>query len=494
MPKYLFLVICLLALSLLVSCEQATPIPNPVIGGDLPEIPKPNYLDPSAAIVAEAKLRAAALPASASNLLNNPSFENGQEGWYACSNTENVSLVNDSVEGTQALKVTKGCIYQTLAINTPGQLNLSCMVKAPSSVGWSGMGLNTTTLAVPSQTIAGNVYREYSTSLMINQGESVCISVWLYTDSEIVIDDCALYMGEASLPQGELLLNGGFGGGLEHWSNCANPTSLNVLNGEFQASSGACAYQIINARPGIGYQLTCKAKIQQAGWNTLILSMMNQNWVEIDKAYIPIKATSLKNYILSLNAPSESRHIAVAFYSESGAIFDDCSLKAIPALPVNPQNYLKNADFEAGLAHWQPCGDIDFLNDATKAYNGAQGLLFYAPMNAADCIRQEVPVTETGKSYLLSCQTSSYDPTQEGLSPVFMGVPVSMNLRMFISSDPNVGSGAAGDGFWGRSNYTYQASPGARWGLYVTAPTTLIIELQGTGAFVDGCELIAIVP
>jgi len=503
LSKLILSLLLSIALCVVVSaCQNVTPQEttqnNEVVTHTVPTVPVNDVSkDITQEVLNSAALHTAALADNQANLLTNSGFEQGTEGWYACNDDQNILLTNQSYNDAQALELTRDCFYQSVFITDISTLSVSCYVDVVAAGGWTGLGLsisdeNWQRLAdAPVQTIVGSGYREYGTSLLqesLPTGSTGShATLWLYSDSKVNVDDCALFEGELGIPEENLLNNADFREGQANWSACGDESLITAEANTLITRDGACVYQTVNAREDLTYILTCKGRVTTSDtWNTLILSFLDENWTTIEQANLPVKRNVIREHILSLRAPVNSRYVAVLFYSEGEAIYDKCDLSVDDEGP-EVENLIKNGGFEEGLNHWELCGDIDFVSDSSKAYQGDQAAFFNAPRDSEDCIQQTFYAPEGNKSYIIDCQIATYDSTREGVDAVDDG------LKLLLKTEDGLGSGTAGAPLYRiDSEYEYTSLTGGNWGVYVQEPMDVTFTIIGSGAIVDSCAVVRI--
>ena len=286
-------------------------------------------------------------PTNSENLLVNGDFES-LDSWTACGLGGSLSLSNDAHTGNSAALLSADCFYQSVEVIPSQTLSLSCFAKRTQD-GWTGLGFafsdsNWQELdgAAPTQEIRDSTYREYTTTATAPTNSSY-LTVWAYTDGEVLLDACQLFEGTTPPPSGNLLVNPSFEKDQEGWFNCGNAANIAIVNDAadgdkaLQVSNGGCVYQDLQAIAGEEYTLSCKAKYDNAGWATLILSFLDGNWQSIGSDYKVIQGTNYQEYSISMNAPANAVHAAVTFYSEPSTSYDACSLsvESVPP-PPNP--------------------------------------------------------------------------------------------------------------------------------------------------------------
>jgi len=256
-------------------------------------------------------------PPLENSLLINSGFDTF-EGWSNCGNTNSYYIANS------ALNVTTGaCVYQTVPVTPGATYTLTCTgnTSAPS---WNTFILSA--LDANWQTIQQD-YRPLSTNI---SSQSITITaptgaahmaVGFYSEDFANYTSCILESSGGTPPTNNLV-NSGFDT-FEGWSNCSDPTRYYIANSNLNLTAGACVYQTITASAGRNYTLTCTGNINSAVWSTFILSALDSNWNTISQVYEPLELNSVTKAI-TLNAPTGTAHMAVSFYTEGDAIYQEC--------------------------------------------------------------------------------------------------------------------------------------------------------------------------
>jgi len=235
-------------------------------------------------------------PPIENSLLINSGFDTF-EGWNNCADSNSYYIANS------ALNVTTGaCVYQTVTATPGASYTLTCSgnTSAPS---WNTFILSA--LDTNWQTIQQD-YRPLSTNI---SSQSITITAPSGTANMAVgfySEDFATYTNT-----------------FEGWSNCNDPNSYYIANSNLNLTAGACVYQTITASAGRNYTLTCTGNVSSNIWSTFILSALDSNWNTISQVYKPLELNNLTREI-TLNAPTETAHMAVSFYTEGDAIYQEC--------------------------------------------------------------------------------------------------------------------------------------------------------------------------
>lgn len=260
-------------------------------------------------------------PPSGNSLLTNSGFDTF-EGWSNCGNANSYYIANS------ALNVTAGtCVYQTAQATAGASYTLTCSGRT------SGSSWNTFILSALNsnwQTIQQD-YRPITSS---NSTQSITftapagtahVAVGFYSEGTAAYTSCALDSSGGNPPVADSsLVNSGFDT-FEGWSNCNDPTSYYIANSNLNLTAGACVYQTVQANPFRDYTLSCTGNLNEATWSTFILSALDSNWQTISQVYKPLEFNAATQSI-TLSAPSGTAHMAVSFYTEGSATYQECRI------------------------------------------------------------------------------------------------------------------------------------------------------------------------
>ncbi|MEZ4631987.1 MAG: carbohydrate binding domain-containing protein [Deinococcales bacterium] len=272
--------------------------------------------------------------------LNNPSFENSLTNWNNCGNASNLSIVNDTYDGTKALQVQNGgCVYQEIVISPSQNYTLSCDAKRSlsnwASLQFAYLDANWSILATRQAAVTSQNYQSYYLSHTAPANSKYAI-VLFYSEDSTRYDKCQLSSGNVA-PR-NLLLNAGFESGNDAWFNCADAANLSISSDAnsgtkaMNVKNGGCVYQDVYIEAGMTYKLSCSAKRASTGWASMTLAFSGANWQQLASQNIPITSNSYSPVNITLAAPVGSVHGIAVFYSEDSSFYDDCSLEAQGAL------------------------------------------------------------------------------------------------------------------------------------------------------------------
>jgi len=389
------------------------------------------------------------------NLFANGGFENGLEGWSACSDGAIISST-DAYEGSGALEVVpNNCFYKSTEVSSGQDLILSCYAKIKEGSGWTGMGLgfadsnwSTIDVDVPSTVITGTNYARYDVKFTAPTNSKYA-SMWLYSENKAVIDNCSLMLESEPPPpvpsNGNLLENGEFEittitppsaltlptewvRGCNNGANSTRGRDGRGVNIRF----GTCIDQSLNAEDiaalsGNDYIYSCYVRtpeVRSAYTSMSIFFDGISTSVEIPAS------NSFQRIELRGTAPQATNGF-VSIYSDGFAVIDQCSLTVGNTLPPTPpsngdNNLLQFGTFTAFQS-----------NDTTKPVNwtaGCNGIYERVAdgrngsgMRVSDgtCVDQPVNFSLiSGRSYTFSCyakNTGGY----ASMSIFFNDAPVS---------------------------------------------------------------------
>ena len=355
-----FLCVALLIMTF-VACQQVENTPSRVI----PTIDPKQVPDVDELVFDDANLTDSLVQqATGTNLLQNGDFES-LEGWTACENNPNsLTLSNDAQSGNTAalLQPAGSCFYQSVTVSPNDKISLSCYGKLLDSTGWTGIGFSFSDSnwqdlgSGTDNEVRGNTYKEYvmSSTAPANTAHA---SMWVYTDSMVLVDNCNMYIGDPSPPTGNLLLNPSFEQGQDNWFVCAGQNNITIStdaaagNQAISIANNACLYQDLQVQPNLEYSLSCQAKDQNSGWSTLILSYLDENWNSLTSDSVVIGSSNYLPYKLTLTAPANTKYAAATFYSEGTTLYDDCVLKIED--DITPSQCTTNASYTVNFdATW----------------------------------------------------------------------------------------------------------------------------------------------
>lgn len=148
--------------------------------------------------------------ATATNLLSNPGFENGLDGWTECMPGA-IDLSVDANTGSAALELNAGhCFYRSVQV-TPGlSYALNCAVKLTTERAWTGMGLSFSNAdyqvlsEAPVAVATSADYTRLSTVASAPDGTEF-VSLWIHSDHGARVDDCSLTLEQDQ--QASLFIN-----------------------------------------------------------------------------------------------------------------------------------------------------------------------------------------------------------------------------------------------------------------------------------------------
>ena len=344
-----------LAVLLLSSC-QATSLKQTTQTGQDPI--RINPVNVQTSFINQQAISPQALEIDNGNLFDNSGFENGLEGWTACTDGA-IKLSGNAFEGSNALEVIPyNCFYRSAEVNPNQDLVLSCYVKVTSGSGWTGMGMGfadsnwSTVGEAPTTVISGTEYARYDVKAT-TPANTKYASMWLYSENPTVVDNCTLMLESEPptpptppTPNGSNLLeNGDF----ETLDTANNPTewsqdcggSWNVsseYSNELNLTGGVCVDQGLSAGDvatlsGKEYTYSCYAT-NNGGYASISIFFDD---VPVSKE-IPKGQYQLIE--LKGTAPQASSGF-VSIYSEGNLVVDDCSLTiddAQPSVCVDPVN------------------------------------------------------------------------------------------------------------------------------------------------------------
>jgi len=362
--------------------------------------------------------------ATSNNLLANPSFESGTNSWVASCDTTVINTSNNSVNGL-ALSLATGCMYQDVIVQPDKVYTLSCKAKLNDTTGWSGMGFGimdgtfATLAQAPENQITGSSWVEY-TSTFTTPANSGYAAIWFYTDGAIIVDDCSFTTETPAVPEPDpttLIANGSFDTQSD-WSNCGNAAAYTIQSGNLNTTATACIYQTVEATVGADYRLSCSSKIDPGVYASISLSMLNSAWAAIATDTKPITSNTFTSINLAKVAPTETKYVAVSFYTEGKTAHENCFLtintmsRTVPLpdgtlfpypnshpqlIPTNSEarfasyNLLENPSF-TNQTGWTNCATSSATISGGKL-NAAPGMCLYQQVNAV-----------ASKTYILTCK------------------------------------------------------------------------------------------
>jgi len=314
------------------------------------------------------------------NYLSNGSFENGSEGWSGCDNAS-ILESTDAYDGDKALQVTAGhCFYQTVLVNPGEEIVLACYSKTLGRTEWTGMGLGFSDenwqiiSETPATVITGGEYARYDVRATVPEN-SRYTTMWLYSESDAVVDNCRLTPALDAPPppiltESNLLRNPEFdiveSGQPYDWQHfCEGSVSVKDSNGDQYAeiSGGACFSQGLNASSlaAIGnheYAYQCDIQNDGEQYATMVVNLDGTEFTTI------VPSNSHSTVSVNFDGTESIASGYVGIYSEalpgSFRVYS-CALEPVNTdvntTPVDPQsNLLANASFDDLDADRKPQG------------------------------------------------------------------------------------------------------------------------------------------
>ncbi len=283
-------------------------------------------------------------PKPAANLLVNGGFESNFNGWQYCGDATNLSISQQSTQGSKALKTrgTAGCLYQEVPINTGLDYTLSCDASRPgtawSIVQFSVLDGNYNAVESDAKQIAsGGEYANYAMTLSAPEDARYALAL-IYSEDNMLVDNCNLVAASEPEPEPEppvinLLNNGGFESDLLSWQSCANPNALSISEDTSEgnkalaiAGGTGCLYQELPATAGKRYSLACDATSQGTRWSIVQLSYLGAQYNNINTTFKQIDSgSSYSSYTIAGDAaPADSAYVIALIYSEDQTLVDNC--------------------------------------------------------------------------------------------------------------------------------------------------------------------------
>ena len=243
------------------------------------------------------------------------------EAWTNCANSNSYYI------GNSALNVTAGtCVYQTVPAIPGATYTLSC-AGSTTEATWntfilSMLDSNWQSISQDYKAITTTASTQSITAQASNNAAHVAVS--FYSEGTANYSGCALESSGGTPPPTDNSLTNPSFDTFEGWSNCGNPSSYYIANGELKLTAGACVYQTITANAGVSnYTLTCTGNVNEPIWSTYILSALDSNWQTISQVFKPLETNNVARAI-SLNVPPGTAHMAVSFYTEGNATYQEC--------------------------------------------------------------------------------------------------------------------------------------------------------------------------
>ncbi len=358
------------------------------------------------------------------NLLANPSFENGANAWVACNSNSVISSSTDAIsEDGFSLSVETGCMYQDVIVRPGNVYTLSCQAKLLETTGWSGMGfgfMDSNFAAItqgPENQITTTEWLEYSSSFTAPE-ESAYVSVWFYTDSSVLIDDCSFSTSTTAAPDPDpetLIQNGSFDG-QNNWYNCGNAAAYSIAAGQLNMNGTACIFQTVEATPGADYRLRCDSRADTNIYSSITLSMLSSTWAPLTSKSKTINSNTIAPIEIAQKAPDAAKHVAITFYGEGTTTHKGCFLTintvADPVSPPDgslfPYPNTHPSDNEAALANNNLLVNPTFANQTGWTNCAANSAIISGgnlDIKPGVCFFQQINA-EVGKTYSLSCRGS----------------------------------------------------------------------------------------
>lgn len=322
----------LLCILLFAACQQTLPTQNTDTNIDLtiPSVASPDVDAQVSALLSEDSLVTTAI---GTNLLSNPSFNSGLNSWSSCGGSAQLIHYSSGFFAGSA-RITNGCFYQTVEVSANQTYSVSCqIVPSSSQSGWSGMGLgisnsswNSVAQATPS-VVSGYGERTFTATVRA-PANSRYATLWFYSDDSMYVKDCTLGAGTPEAPEGNLLSDATFnyGSSTTVWNNCGTEGSYVYNRGSLKMrGNNSCVYQVINARPGLDYTLSCNTTKFDDSWASATMAVLNRNWQITESSYYAVGSESS---VTVNNAPSGTVYAAVVLYGNGSTDFNDCTVVA----------------------------------------------------------------------------------------------------------------------------------------------------------------------
>ena len=289
-------------------------------------------------------------------LLVNPDFTAGLDGWVNCSN-DTPSFVEDGA----VLLSAQDCVHQSVEVVAGQQFDFACEVRRlDASDEWTGLALSfyDENWRFISETDAASIvdtnYQSYQVAGTAPD-QARYAGAWVYTESGASITGCSLINTNAVEPPpepppqpptepppeppteppaaGELLVNADFSDELNSWDVCDNGsevtfnnsggTTVALLNGR------NCIHQGVEVTSNQQLTFTCQVGRVDGGsdWSGVGLSFYDANWgfvSEPDPQFI--SSTNYQQYQVTGVAPARARYVGAWVYTNSGVAVAGCSL------------------------------------------------------------------------------------------------------------------------------------------------------------------------
>ena len=375
-----------------------------------------------------------AIDIASGNLFANGGFENGLDGWTACS-AGAIKTSGDTYEGSGALEIIPdNCFYRSAEVSAGDDLILSCYAKVLSGSGWTGMGLGfadttwtTIDVDVPATVITGTDYARYDVKFTAPTNSRYA-SMWFYSENSGVVDNCSLMLESEPPPpvpsSGNLLENSEFEiTAIDPTSSLALPTewvsgcnnSVNSTRGRdgrgVNIRFGACIDQSLSAEDiaalsGKDYVYSCYIRTPEvrSGYTSMSIFFDGTSTsVEV------LASDNFQRIELRGTAPQATNGF-VSIYSEGYAVIDQCTLTVGNTLPSPPpsngeNNLLQYGTFTAFESNnttkpfgWTAgCNGIYERVDDGRNGSGMR-------VSGGTCVDQPVNISLlSGRSYTYSC-------------------------------------------------------------------------------------------
>ena len=289
--------------------------------------------------------RPEAPPITASTLLSNGGFEQGEQGWSDCAGEALTSPSSLSAEGQGSLQVsTGGCMFQVVPVQAGANYTMNCHARSSAqeytSLSLQMLDAEFAELANSSIVVESQNFELQTASLEAVAGTNYA-AVTMYSEGTAHFDRCELLLDSAPAvqppapvvsPTANLLSNGDFEQGKASWFDCSQPAltsaSTDAANGSgaLQVENAGCIYQEFPLTPGKTYQLSCLSKSEATNYSSLSLSLMTDSYATLASDIKPVGQNFFQNYQTQLFTPIDGRIGAVTLYSEDRAQFDDCAV------------------------------------------------------------------------------------------------------------------------------------------------------------------------
>ncbi len=375
--------------------------------------------------------------ANSSNLLHNPGFELGRDGWSDCQpNSSNLSA--DAHSGEMALALDKKkCVYRSVEASAGSSYVLSCYVKLISEMAWTGMGMaisnrnHESLVQAPVAVATSGEYVRLDTMATAPPGTSF-ISMWLYSDHGALVDDCSLSLTSDQPPiksvnAANLLSNGDFAtlnnqSGAAHWSIGCGGTAL-ADGSSLYIADNACAEQ------ALGTDSVSKIRSNKATFSCLVTEVigdadlrvyLDDKIVGVRKITPELKNTRVK---LEIDGTSASNGF-VALYAKNHLQVDDC------VLSLNGYNTESNVD--SGTSTDSDTGVSTSINAFTLGNEPLEKFLRNSPSRGGGLTLPDVPLTQEELSklkWLIDFDGSHSNPRADDGIVSLVGLEYAVNLE-----------------------------------------------------------------